>query len=285
MKNFPRQYLCLRNNRASILVAVMWILIFFSILSSALYKIVSSQIDKVRRVEDRIIGYYLVKSLLLQEQEKLQRSKILFNTLAELRQEQECSLGSGKASYYFIDEESKIDINSAPVEVMARLPGMNMDLAQNIKSSKTRPFRLKEQILFVEGIDAQVYDKIKDYITVYALSKVNINTAGPETLSALGMSDNLVKAVQKFRAGEDEAEGTGDDGTFESASIIIDKMRLAAGFSGSMETELFQLITSGVLTVLSQNLFLEAQTRFANRQGTRYEVLITKDKTKEWHEY
>ena len=266
-------------------MATMWILIFFSILSCALYKIVSSQIDKVKRVEDRVVGYYLVKSLLFKEQEKLQKTKISYNTLTELRQKQNGKFESGEVSYYFIDEESKIDINSASVEVMARLPGMSMDLAQNIKSSKMRPFRLKEQILFVEDIDKEVYDNIKDYITVYSEGKVNINTASPQVLSALGMSDNLVKAVQKFRSGEDEIEGTEDDGIFETTSVIINKMRSLTGFSGSMETELFQLVANGTLSVFSQNLFLEAETRLVNRPGARYEALMTLDKIKEWHEY
>jgi hypothetical protein len=168
---------------------------------------------------------------------------------------------------------------------MARLPGMSVDLAQNIKASKMRPFRLKEQILLVEGITDEVYNGIKPCITVYTSGKVNINTAGPEPLAALGMDEDLIKAVQRFRAGEDEIEGTGDDGVFESTSLIIDKMRYVTGFSGSIESQLFGLISRGAFTVLSQNLFLNAETRVGGRPGARYEVLMTKDKVREWHEY
>ena len=65
-------------------------------------------------------------------------------------------------------EAGRININTAPVELLMELPGIGEKLARNIVEYRTAngPFRVKSQILQVSGIGAATYRAIEDQITV-----------------------------------------------------------------------------------------------------------------------
>ena len=62
---------------------------------------------------------------------------------------------------------SRVDLNSASVEELARLPGIGPAKAQAIVSHRsTSPFRKPEDLREVKGIGDKLYEQLKDQITV-----------------------------------------------------------------------------------------------------------------------
>jgi competence protein ComEA len=62
---------------------------------------------------------------------------------------------------------SRVDINSASVDELARLPGIGPAKAQAIVSHRsTDPFRKPEDLRNVKGIGDKLYEQLKDQITV-----------------------------------------------------------------------------------------------------------------------
>ena len=272
-------------NCGSILIVSIWVLAFFSILSAGLCRIVSSQIRLVKSLEDRITCLYLAKAAYIYANLERKEDQTTYDTLYELRHQRERQLGRGKFIYTFIDEESKLNINTASKEIIARLPGLTLELAQNLIKSKLRPFHLKEEILLVEGINEEVYNASKDFITVYTDGKVNINTAHLEVLRALGLDDDLILTINDFRLGKDDKEFTEDDGVFQNSAEVINKLRSFRGLYESGEVILLQLISQGLISVGSNNFTLEIETMVLNRPAMKYDIVIDKEKLKSWREY
>src|SRR5262245_56177871 len=54
--------------------------------------------------------------------------------------------------------------------------------------AKHAPFELMDELRLVKGIDPELYDQVRPFITVYGDGQVNINTAPREVLVALGLT-------------------------------------------------------------------------------------------------
>ncbi len=280
-----RSSLSLRHNSASILLIAVWVLVFFSILAVALYKIIPAQIMLTTRIKGSILSEYAAKSCLLLAKTDRIQSALPYDTLYGLRSKHKKELGQAQCVYYAVDEDSKININTAPADVLARLPGIDMDMATAITGSKWRPFKIKEELFLIEDMTPEIYDKIKDLVTVDSQGQININTAGPEVLSAIGFDDDLIGVIKEFRAGEDGIEGTQDDGIFDDPSTIIDKLSSLSGFSSSLEAELLQAISRNLITVSSNDLCWHISVRVLNKPVTIYDILISENKIKQWREH
>jgi DNA uptake protein ComE-like DNA-binding protein len=285
MNYFQKRSLFPYHKKGSILIIAIWILVFFSILSVGLYKIVNSQISIVKTIEDRCLSQYLAKAAYTYATLERKKDKLAYDSFYQLKVKREKELGRGKFIYTFIDEESKININSATPEIIASLPGLTLELAKAITGSPLRPFHVKEEILLVEGINEEAFNQCKDFITVYSNGKVNINTAPVETLRALGLSDNVITTINDFRIGRDNKELTEDDGIFQNSSEIIAKLEDYGEISDSDVTILNQLNASGLIVVKSTNLSLETETKIVGRHGMKYTIVMDTQKIKEWREY
>ena len=68
------------------------------------------------------------------------------------------------------------------------------------------------------------------FITIYGNGQVNINTASPEVLKALGLSEDVIEKVLMVRRGFDSREFSVDDHifykTFDIASEILSLTKL-----------------------------------------------------------
>jgi type II secretory pathway component PulK len=148
----------------------------------------------------------------------------------------------GKTYYGMMDEDRKININKIPEKmpeiVLATLLGAgNEEVAASIVNwrSKLRmpngawdddyeslspPYKCKhadfsciEELMLVKGMTPEIFDSIKDYITVYGEDgKINMNTASRKVMLACGMGENLITAIMNVRNGQDNIPGTKDDG-------------------------------------------------------------------------
>ena len=162
-------------------------------------------------------------------------------------------LGREVLRYGVVDEARKININKANMATLKRLfvaaTGCDIMQAQELAAcvidwrdkdsfyslpsgsaenpeylGLARPYRAKDnafevldELLLVQGITPDVFAKLKDYVTIYGdsdMNLVNINTAPKPVLLSLGLSEELVEKILAFRNGPDGLEGTVDDNIF-----------------------------------------------------------------------
>jgi general secretion pathway protein K len=133
-----------------------------------------------------------------------------------------------------VDEESKINVNTADAAVIVKLleDGLDIgsDTAQTIGyaivdwrdsdsfynhpnygaedqdykdlskpyEAKDAPFEVLDELLLVKGINREIFDRIKPFVTVYGDGEVNINTASRPVLTALGLSQVLIDKIMQY---------------------------------------------------------------------------------------
>lgn len=87
-------------------------------------------------------------------------------------------------------------------------------------------------------MDKNIFEKLKNYITIYGSGKINVNTASGVVLLALGINQDLVDKIVSFRLGEDGIIGSSDDNIFEAPSNIVPKL---SQFSHLSDSEIAQI--------------------------------------------
>lgn len=278
------------NRRASVLFVSLWALIILSVLSLALANIVSTQMRFsnffVRSVNSLPLAKVAYYSALSERSENVDKEKKEEGKEIEKKNEFDSERlmlspreqrfeGGLNYKYFFEDEGSRININTATVDVLEKLPGMDEDLAESIIDSNLRPFKVKEEILLVEDITQEIFDKMKDSITVYGDGRVNINMASADVLSALGLDEELVEILMRFRKeyiGKDGEENTADDGAFTTSSNIVSQLREFTMLSLSQEMQL--LSVKGGLSVKSNIVRLKVLTAIHSRPGNTYAIVM-----------
>lgn len=256
----------------------LWVLIVFSILAAGLYQIVATQLRLAKVLEERAVSRYLAKAACTYFMSRKNKDETSHDTLFELSEKPEKLLGRGKFTYSIKDEQGRININTASPEVLARLPGLNPELAKAIAISPLKPFAAIEELLTVEGFNEQIYSECREFITVYSNGRVNINTAGSEVLSALGLPATLVAKIDEFRNGPDAETATEDDGVFISNEALLTFASLTAAEKESINKVLIWLIAS------SENFCINVDTYFLGKHAFAYSITISKDKIKRWSE-
>jgi general secretion pathway protein K len=162
---------------------------------------------------------------------------------------QEHRVAEGTFSAQLMDEERRVNLNTASPEVLQRLlegaGGLSHDDAAAVVDAildwrdedddkrplgaedfdyqtrfgydcKDAPFENVEELLLVKGVSWVLYRRLEDLVTVFGSGRVNLNTASFPVLKALGLSEAGAQGVLLFRAGDDSQEGTGDDRQLES---------------------------------------------------------------------
>ena len=285
MKNSQGRSLSPSHSSGSILVVAVWVMVAFSILSVGLYNIVSSRLKLAQTLEGRMAGQYLARAACVYFNAARAKDKPSFDSIQKLEEKQTQILGRGAFIYTLKDEQSKININLATLDIISRLSGLDKELAKKIFESKLKPFRAKEELLLVEDMTEQIFNNFKDIITVNGAGGVNINTAGADTLKVLGLDDSFINLVTGFRAGPDAKEGTADDGVFESTAEIINKLRAFGSMYEVQESTLIQLISQNMLSVSSQSFNLQIETTILEKTAMRYNIVMDKEKIKRWEEF
>ncbi len=224
--------------------------------------------------------------------------------------------------YGIIDEERKININTAEAEIFKRLfqnivyldeepstelayciidwrdedsnfqhptYGAEDSYYGNLKhpyKAKNAKYEILEELLLVKGMNIEIFDRIKNYLTVFGEGKININTAPKEALSSLGLSDGLINKILSFRYGADLEEATSDDNIFTSYSKIIAELKEIFPLSSSEVAQLEILISKGKLTTISQNFMIKSTAKLDNRDITYTIVAIvdSEGRIKYWQE-
>jgi hypothetical protein len=120
-----------------------------------------------------------------------------------------------------LDEDRKVNVNTAPKAVLQELPGMTEGIAdailewrrskRGLTELRERSFEVLEELLLVDGMTEDAFRAVQPFITIYTDGKVNLNTAPPEVLKALGMEGGVVAKLLRLRTGLDNRRGTVDD--------------------------------------------------------------------------
>ena len=202
--------------------------------------------------------------------------------------------GSPVYLYGASDEEGKLNINKVEFAVLVNLPDFTSEIADSVMDwrdeddvgraegaesphygelehpyeCKSGPFSTPEELLLVKGMTPEIYEGVKDIITVYPREsdgKVNINTAPEKVLEVvIGEEfDELPGKILAFRNGDDEEPGTEDDRIFQTVEAIVTQLRspLASGGLGADEMarlndlvvnkKIFK-VTSGTFRIVSR---------------------------------
>jgi len=330
--------------RASALIITLWVLGFLTILVVNLGFLVRSQLQFADHLQDRLKMYYLARAGIERAVAELSADESKsYDALNEPWANNEklfkdYSFGGGFITisydpgslegeekmvlYGAMDESSKIDINSAPSDILITLlerigqveTEEAIDIAraiidwrdQDIALSpggaedeyylglsspykcKNGKFQILQELLLVKGLTPEIFSAIKGVITVYGTEQVNINTASFSCLYALGLSSSLCERIIEFRQGSDEIAGTEDDYIFKSP---VELMNIGSLFTEEA-TQINSLISRNMLTVRSSIFRVNSLGILKNARGPRSRGVVCVLKRQEnkgakilyWHE-
>ena len=131
-------------------------------------------------------------------------------------------------------------------------------------------------LVLVEGLTKDIFDKFKDYITVYGTGKVNINTAPKEVLLALGLDEGLVGNIINYRSNPENY--------FSDTTKIMQAMKDFSGLGVRQQQDI--IAASSFLSVKSDYLRLNIIPLINSKPGIHYSILIypKENKVLRWQE-
>ncbi|MFH1836544.1 MAG: hypothetical protein ABH862_00325 [Candidatus Omnitrophota bacterium] len=282
------------TKRGSILTVVLWLITTMALFGVGLARISRTAYSFSNRVRNDLIALNAIKAVTYSVMaDRLNDMSPAQDSVSELSAENEYTAGDIVIKYSMEDEERKININKAPSSLLKELPSMDMDIAIEITSSLNKPFYPKEQVLVLDDMDEDIYNDIKDLITVYGEGLININTCGEEVLKIAGMDDALIGRIMEFRAGkasEETEEGGVSAGVFESMGSFLNDIQEQVYLTEGEKQELKVLIGKKLFTVKSNNYTIKASAYFKDKLIRKYSVTIGKKNSEkeysimEWRE-
>ncbi|MEK7309603.1 MAG: hypothetical protein AAB038_02150 [Planctomycetota bacterium] len=307
---------CRELFRGSVLIIVLWVIIILTILAVSVSVVASSQVFSARRYRNQVTAYFIARSGIALCLAELNRDKET-NTYDALKETwsnkaelfNDKPVGSGflgvayeysnqiktvssegestvtNTFYGMIDEERKININTASAAVLETLfqdraslsPGQAKEIADSIVDwrdtddtrrdngaetgyyqslsspypCKNNKFDILEEVILVKGMRPEIFQTVRDFITVYGDGRVNINTAPFPVLHALGPSEILAEKIIRCRSGSDEIDGTEDDEVFTQPSAIISALNKKQTLTQEETNQINNLITTNAIGVKS----------------------------------
>ncbi len=232
--------------------------------------------------------------------------------------------GALKERYGMMDEETKININTADADTLLRLlqktAGLDADEAMqtayaivdwrdsdsfyqhpqygaedadyedlpNPYEAKDSDFEVIDELLLVKGIHKDIFEKLHNFVTVYGGGQININTVPADVLDVLGLTEKTIEDLQNFRRGADGLEGTPDDGVFISADEIITKLAEFTVLTADDEALLRNRIDRNFFSVKSGYFRVKSLARLDGGGDTGLEIVAVIDRSgyiHYWREY
>jgi len=223
--------------------------------------------------------------------------------------------------YGIVDEDSKININLAQPIVMKRLFEEVLDLGEDEAKRMTEAiidwrsfgesaptgfysdeyyqnlefpyfpkdayFEVLDEIKLVEGITEEVYAKIEPFITIYGDGLVNINTATPNVLLALGLDPVVVNKVLTVRRSFDGQEATLDDYIFRRPFDVASEMQNSIQLDPPELKQLDALNAGGMIKTNSFFFKIRSQAQLDLKKGS-FEIVciynVVENRVEYWRE-
>ena len=286
-----RKRINVKADDGSIVILVLWILAILALLGLGIGFATSLDQRLVSYQRDRLTALYLAKAGYVRALAELRRDptpqvdSFLDPWAHSPEAFREAALGGGSFTvsyrlrgdggsdglvYGVVDEDRKINLNSAPKAVLIMLPGMPEEIADSIADwrkqralgeRRDRAFKVLEELLLVEGMTDEVFQVLRPFVTIYTDGKVNLNTAPREVLKALGMGEGLVNKLLRFRSGRDDIRGTGDDQIFTTLASAGLQLNAFDSLTPQEAAQLTNLIVQNRLKVTSSFFRIYASGR------------------------
>jgi type II secretory pathway component PulK len=332
------------NRRGSIVVIVLWSVCFLSVLAVIIGYGVRQKISLVRRLDEssnlRLIADCGVRKAI--SELKVNRDELFYSLNSPVSNNESAfrdirvgdgaytvsyeytdeASGEKQTRYGVIDEESKININTADLAVLVRLfreaAGYDEMESQSLAASiidwrdedselsvplgsaedsyyrnlhdpyeaKDALFETIDELLPVKGMSPGLLDKIKDYVTIYGDGIVNANTASRAVLIAAGLTPDMANKIIKFRYGPDGKIGTQDDGVFIAQASIVPILSQLYNMSVS-EIDTLTAIVQQRFGVQSSNFIVHSAASFKNSKKVLNVISVVDSSSKVlyWREY
>ena len=245
----------MKNERGSILIVVLWAVIFFSLVAVTLGVKAREQIHSLER---------FVRSARLKPLAYSGLSYVVgcFGQ-KDCQPSSELALPHGKFSLAITDEQSKINLNTASEKVLTALCSsseeVGKDRAQELAKSTVVWRQRKEEFaefghklsangagfgsveewMVVPGMTEKLWTKIKNSLTVYGPGRTNMNTVSEETMILLGISPSLAKRITDTRA---ELMGDGPFKKDKKAFTDLGDLTQKVGVSSEENAQLQNLL-------------------------------------------
>ena len=323
-----RQYIYHREG--SVFIIALWSLCLLSILAVGLGSKVSQDINVASYFQNKPQARFLACAAIKRAQAVLEDDTNTFDSLNEFWVTgrysddgesvfKEAELGNGVYSIGMVDENRKVNINTASQDILEKLfriaSGVDIDDAHIIASSivdwrdtdsnaleggaedsfykqleisyecKDGNFQVLEELLLVRRMTNDIFLKVKDFITVYGDGKVNINTAPHLALRALGMNEVLVDKIIFYRRGNDGIEGTQDDNVLKSSANIANDLKKGVGLSEEELNKIVELTSAGILAVSSKNFTINVEGKISRRKEKIVCIADKEKGIKHWREW
>lgn len=310
------------------MILVLWMLTILVLLSLGLGYTTSIDQRLVSYQRDRLMALYLakagyVRALVELEQDSTPKVDSYLDSWAHNPEAfEEATLGEGSLTVSYplqgedgsegvvhgvVDEDRKVNINTASQAVLLRLPGMTEEIAdsvldwraehrglgESLGEVKDTPFEVLEELLLVEGMTDEIFQALQPFITIYTDGKVNVNTASREVLKALGMGETLANKLLGFRRGLDDSQGTEDDQSFTGLGSLEQQLNAFDPLTPQEAAQLTKLISQNRLKVASSFFRIHSSGTVRNgkiiravegivQRGTGASSSLT---LLSWHEY
>jgi len=273
----PMTFAAMKNN-GYVLVIVMGLLAALSVMALSLGAATRADLEQTRRFQDETAAELLSKAGIewaihylntAERQGRLwqapwysQSSLFQARPLGPGTFDVRYSDPSGALHYGLQDEEGRVNLNTAPVTLLAALPGVGQELAAAIVTQRQQqPWSAPEEVLQRGLVTASVWygsaeqTGLSAYLTVWGSGKINVNTASGVILGALpGVTPAMVGAIVRYRQGDDKQLGTADDRYFRAITDLstlkeIDRNALERfGALLTVTPSAFRCITTGRVT-------------------------------------
>jgi len=279
-----RQDLNQARDKGSILILALWALCFLAAFAVVLNYGVRQKATLVKRLDDlgrlRMVADAGLKKAMID----LKMSSGDDSWTIAMSAIRSSDVGDGIVQYALIDETRKVNINLADRARLERLfriiAGLGEMEAQGLAASiidwrdedsmlsvpfgsaedrdytgdeypyeaKDSALEVLDEILLVNGMTMVVYEKIKDYVTIYGEGRININTAPKEVFLILGVDDYLADLICLYRLGEDGVIGTEDDNVFQDRAAIVPSLSKFYNLSDANIAALTQAVSENFVT-------------------------------------
>lgn len=260
------------KKRGSILMVAVGTIVVLSVLAAGAASSVTQELKLSSFLTDSNTSFYYGLSIIRAMKTYWEYgSEVLALSLHQLSS-RTFEFGERTVDAVFVDEESFINVAGSPAELLLKVPGIdgNEDLVNQILA---HPPVFKEDLLSYNGMSPEQYDLMKNVITVYGDSRININTAANNVLLVLGCPEALIVKIREFRSGEDGQEGTKDDRVFEDVTKICENLE-PFGLTSAERAIMQALITSQRLKTFSGNVRFEMIVRQGDRSLRKIQAVL-----------
>ena len=252
------------NNNGYALIIVLGLLSALFIMAMSLGAAVRTDLAQTRRFQDETAAEFLARGGIewaMHYLNELERQDGMWRASwqSQPAQFQSHRLGAGTFDLAYVDatgtlrygmqdEEARVNINTAPLALLALLPGLTAATAEAIVAQRQRqPWAAPEELVGRGVVSPSAFYGTAEqagvgaYLTVWGSGKINVNTAPLLVLTALpGMTPALAEALVRYRQGDDQVPGTGDDRPFRQVTDLL----LVPGISRTALTRFDALLTA-----------------------------------------